>query len=207
MPSSTYLPRTDAKLRNFVLNMSAQLAKGPELVGVSEADAQQFDTLATAYATAYDQSQAQETRGPSATAKKNDCRGAVVAMVRRLVPKIQSFIGTTNQQRTDFLLTIRDTHYTPQPVPTTAPTLTVTGVLGNTISVALQDADDLHRRAKPAHVKSATLFWALGDTPPNDPSGWTFEGTTTTTTTQIVIPPHVAGATSVWLTAFWANSN
>ncbi|MEM1445793.1 MAG: hypothetical protein AAGF84_07055 [Planctomycetota bacterium] len=204
--SRGYLPETLQGLREWALSFCNLVVDQPANYGVSPADATALGDKFDAYNNALNVSTTPATRTRPTIQTTQTCKAELIAAIRPIVNTIQSFPGTTNTMRRDLGITVRKSP-APAPIPATAPVVTITGVTGNTIAVKLQDADDLDRRAKPAGVKGANLFWYVGAVPPNEPAGWTFVGSTTRTTTTMTLPDSVPGAASVWVTAFWFNAN
>ncbi len=200
---------SDSGLRDWILNFVSVLEAaplGPSEFGLSAELAAAVISASGVYVAAYAKANEEATRGPLSIREKDEARDSLLKVAREAVAVIQANPDTTNNQRQALRVKIRDTTRSVVPPPSVAPTLLVTGVLGNVISVRIKDSTDLNRRAKPEGVNSTTLFYAVGEAPPAEPEGWTFSGTTSKTSTQVQLPPGTAGGTSVWLIAFYANT-
>lgn len=201
-----YLPDTLQNLRSWSASFCGFVVDQPANYGVSVADATALGAAFDAYDQALSVSLNPATRTRPTITTTQTRKRELIAIIRPIVQTIQAFPGTTDTMRRDLGITVRS-QPSPAPIPATAPIVTVTGVLGNEVSVKLQDSADLNRRAKPAGVKGANLFWIVGPTASNDPGAWTFAGTTTTTKAAFTLPITVPGAASVWVTAAWFNAN
>lgn len=213
MPSSTdYLPARDADLNNWALNFNTMLAAGGPggIYGLSSAQITAFAALFSTWTTAYNASQAGPTRGPAATQTKNDARAAMVngpGGIRELVAIIQANPATTDTQRQELLITIRDTEPTPIPVPSLAPQIDLKPPVMRTLTMRLHNEASLGHKGKPQGVDGAIVFAHVGPMPPapQDIHLWTFQTNTKKTTVEIEFPSSVAPGSVVWVTAFWYN--
>jgi hypothetical protein len=123
-----------------------------------------------------------------------------------LYTTIQASPAVTDAQKVQLGITVRKTTPSPVPPPSTAPTLTVAAVAGRTASVRLGDAQNPHRRGKPAGVAGASVFSFVGAVAPADLNAWKFEGNVGRPEIDITFPSTLAAGTTVWLTAFWFNN-
>ena len=117
----------------------------------------------------------------------------------------QRFPGTTNTQRSDLGLTVRNPEPTPIPPPASAPNIDVLSVDENTVRIRLHDPANPTRRGKPAGVDGAAIFSFVGDDAPTAEATWRFEGNTTRTAINVTFPNTGAPGSKVWFTAFWFN--
>lgn len=202
---ATYFPSTDSGMLNWAQGFSGFINAGPEAYGLTIEDAAAYTAAVTAYADALTVATNSGTRTTPTIQDKNTKKKDLIAATRPLVNTIQAFSGTTDMMRADLQITIRDTEPTPVPVPVTSPTLNVVSVFGRTIKFHLRDGDT-ESRARPEGVKGAVIHYAVGDTFPQDLSGWVFKGNTTKTTVDVTIPSNVPAGSKIWLLAQWTNT-
>lgn len=209
MPATTdYLPSREADLLQWSVNFNARINASPMNYGLSVAQAAAYTTLHDAFAAAYTAANEPITRTAATIATKNSAKEALIrgaGGIRELAGIVQAFPGTTDTERIELGLTVRDTEPTPVPPPATAPTLSVISTLARVVKVRLRDAENPDRRGKPTGVSGAALFTFVGETPPSDPLQWSFLFNTSRTVFDVQFPSTVAGGSKVWLTAFWFN--
>ncbi len=207
---ASYLPSTDAGLLAWAQNFYGFIEAAPTTYGLTIEDAAAYNTALTAYADAYNTANNAGTRTTPAVQAKKTAKQDLIDATRPLVNTVQVYVGTTDQMRADLQITIRDTTYTPVPVPDSTPALSVVAVSGRTIKVNLRareaDGSPSEGRARPAGVKGAAVYFATGDDYPQDITGWTFKGNTSKTTFDVTIPDAVAAGSKVYLTAQWYNT-
>jgi len=205
--TASYLPLTDSGMLSWSANFSAKIGAlvDPTTVGLTAQQVTDYATLQADYDTKLTAATDPATRGGATIFAKNEAKEALIAESRKLAMIVTNHPGVTDQQRYDYGLTVKDTEPSPVPVPSTSPTIDITGVTGNRISLRLHNGESTSR-AKPVGVKGATVLTYLGETAPTSVSDWTFEGNTTRTIVNIDIPASVTPGTKVWITAFWFNT-
>ncbi len=202
--SSSYVPATDAGLLDFGINFQAVMQSDPARVGIGDEQFQSLVAAQAAYAAAYRKANDQLTRTPGAIEAKNLAKTALIAEVRRLVPVIQVYPGTTDEDRTDLRITIRDGDPTPIGPPEVMPVLRIVSVVGRVLDLELRREDGTTRR-KPKGVRAAWLYTWAGEDAPGDLSQWQFRGSATKSNPQVVFAETVAPGTAVWVTALWVS--
>jgi hypothetical protein len=205
MASTNFLPDRDAELVTWSTNFLAGIQTMATSVGLTAGQATTYGTLHDNFVTSYNASASDATNSRSAIVTKNETKALLVANARLLAGIIQKFPGTTNTQRSELGLTVKDTAPSPVPPPASAPALEVRSVSGTTCRIRLIDTANPTRRGKPAGVAGASVFSFVGATPPTALSAWTFEGNTTRTGVDVFFPDDTAPGARVWLCAFWYN--
>lgn len=202
----SYLPVTDAGLKDWAQNFQQRAAAEPDptAVGLTAEEVTEYTSVYEAYAIAYQAAVEPATRGVATILAKNEARAALIALSRKLAMAVTNHPGVTNQQRSAFGLTLRDEQRTPVPPPSTSPDIDFVSVVGRRVTVRLHDASVPGRR-KPAGVVGATIFSYIGEVAPTDPAVWKFEGNTTRTVFSIDFPGTAPAGAKVWITAFWRN--
>jgi hypothetical protein len=188
-------------------NFDARITANPTAYGLTAVQATFYNGLHTAFQTAWQAANENMTRTPSAIQTKNLAKADLVSGrggIRELAGIVQKFPGTTNTERSDLGLTVRDAEPTPIPPPTVSPEIDFIPTGTRTIRIRLHNEVTLNRR-KPEGVKGATVFYHVGATPPAELSEWTFHENVTRTTLDVNLPPSIAPGSQVWFTAFWFN--
>jgi hypothetical protein len=204
MAATDFIPGRETELLAWSRNFSAQISSDPTSVGLSVAQAASYAAAHLAYSTALATATDPTTRTRGAVAAKKDARDFLESQARDLARIVNSFPGITNQQRLDLGLRPRKGTASPIHPPTDAPVMHVIATNGRTLQVRLS-AVDSNRRAKPDGAAGASIFSALGPTPPADPAGWRFHGSTTRTRAYVAFDASVPAGSQVWLMASWFN--
>ena len=198
-----FLPSTDTGLQEFANPFSAKLTANAQQYGCSSNQASVLATDLSTYSTKLALCKDPATRGPTACQQKDEAKAVLVTEIRALARQIQGTQSVTNDQRQQLGLNVRKTR-TKIPVPATSPHLDVTGVNARVVSCRVH-GDDGNSRAFPPGCKSVFIFTFVGIDPPEDPSLYTYFGTSSKTTFDVTFPMSVSGAARVWITAAWAN--
>ncbi len=200
-----YLPQTDAGLLAWTEQFNSNISTKYAEVGLSQAQATAYDAANSEWRAKLNASTNPLTRGTSTILAKNLFKKEIVALSREYARIVQSFPGTTDQQRSDLGLTVRKMP-APIPAPEVAPDLDVRGVTGRTVKVRIHNADTLGTRAKPEGVTAAWIYSFVGESYPSDPGEWEFQGATSNGEFDAVFPDSVAGGSQVWICAAWVNA-
>jgi hypothetical protein len=203
--STHFFPQREADLVTFAANFDAKITANPTSYGLTADQATAFNTLYTAFRTAYQLANNPDTRSPSNIVAKDTAKEAMIENIRQLARIVQAVPDIKPSQLRELGLTVRDPEPTPVPVPDDPPVIDIIAVEGRTVHIRLHDINASTKRGKPAGVYGATVLSYVGDTPPDDLSSWKFEGNITRTSIEVDFPPTIAPGTKVWLTAFWIN--
>lgn len=202
-----YMP---AKLAEQVLwsaNFSQQIGEPGFNVGLSEAQITAFNavngTLQAAWMVASDPT----TRTRITVANMHTALKNMRVMAKNLVSIIQGTSTVTDGQKEALRITVRKTHPTPVPVPTTEPKIEVVKVNGHEVTLRLSDADRPTSKARPVGTMGFTLMTYVGETPSMDTQAWTLQGNRGKPTKFVVdFDQSLEPGTTVWFTAFWYNA-
>jgi len=206
--TTDYLPAREADLLQWSTNFDTRINAGALNYGLTVPQAAAYTVLHDAFAAAYATANEPITRTPAAITTKNTAKNALirgVGGIRELAAIVQAFPGTTDTERVELGLNVRDTEPTPIPPPSVAPGLSVSLVTGRTVKVRVFDALVPSSRSKPEGVLGASVYSYVGETAPVDIDSWKYEGSTTRTTIDVEFPATVANGSRVWLTAYWTN--
>ena len=206
MPSSTYLPSTEAELRTWVQNFSIKLELDPTGFGTTTEQASilrgDYDTYVAAFTVAKDP----DTNSKTNTRLKNEAKDVMVKKVRELVRIVQAWPGMTDAKRDSLGITVPDPDPSPAPIPSAGPTLEVVSVLGRTVVLKMKNADKT-RRGRPVGAIGASIFAFIGPEVPTKLGDWEFVTLVTKTVEPVDFAASVPAGSKVWLTAFWYNRN
>lgn len=208
--STNFLPSREAELVTFSTNFNTRIVASPTTYGLVAGQATAYTTLHNAFVTAYNLASAPNTRTPVNITAKNTAKALLIdgpGGIRALARIVQATPTVTAAQKEDLGLTVRDADPTPIPAPTESPVVDIVATFGNTITVHVHAAKKVKPRGgKPVGVTGAAVFWALGENPPADASGYTFAGNTTKNSFDIMLPGTTPSGSRVWITAFWFNA-
>lgn len=206
MPGSTdWVPKAEGALRTFSTSFSNVINSDPTAFGLTLTEASDFAALNTAWVNAYELATNAPTRGTVTIQNKDDAKAAMLPELRRLGMFIQNRPQTTNEQRTQLGLTLKDVEPSPTPIPSTAPTLAISRVLGQTIDYTLRDVN-VENRGKPDGVIGALLFGYVGENPPLTAAEWQSLGLVTRPKNRVILPTSLyPPGSKVWLSASWVN--
>ena len=105
-----YIPVNASKKMDWIRNFNTWVAAHGTAHGISTAEAAELDTRTDTATTAFMENVAARGAARAATAQKNDRINEVVTLIRNLGQRIQNARNTTDQDRGEAGLTIRDTH-------------------------------------------------------------------------------------------------
>lgn len=117
---------------------------------------------------------------------------------------VQANPGTTDEQRRDLKISIRDTDPTPIPAPTDIPQLVITNQLNNRIEFRLFAADG--SKARPEGATGAYIYCWIGDDVPAELIDWKFRGKATRSKNEMTFSTDLPAGTVVRLTSMWVNA-
>lgn len=91
-----------------------------------------------------------------------------IALIRRIVGRLQNNVAVSDAERASLGITVPDTTPTPVGVPTTRPVLTADTSQRLQITVGFADEGTPTSKAKPVGVMGCEVWVKLGGTPPTD---------------------------------------
>jgi hypothetical protein len=199
-----YLPDRDSDLVTWSAAFSAGLTALTTAVGISSGQASDYADLNDTWVEKFNASQNESTNSMASRIEKNEARAALVASARQLAGIVQKFPGTTNAQRAQLGLTVKDVEPAPAPIPGQA-AVEVLSVNGRTAKIRIADPENPTRRGKPDAVASIVVFSYVGETAPLDLDQYAYQGTVTRTITLVQFGPEVAFGAKVWFVAVYLN--
>ena len=133
---------------------------------------------------------------------------ALEKQVRPVTNFVQGYPKTTNADRAEMGITVRDTSPTPAPAPSSRPLALVESGQRLTHQLRLVDESTPTRRARPAGVLGAEVWVKLVDADqpaPTDPAALTFLTMTTKPSFRAEFKAGEGGKTAVYM-ARWVNT-
>lgn len=200
----SYIPETDAGVRDWLNNFAAVVASNPAAVGLSAPDAQTLTNLAAAYDAAYVLATNPLTRTTPNINDKDNKRNQAVATFRVFATQIKVNLGVSDEVKLALGLHLDDTTHSPIPAPTTTPLLAIIDATAGVHTLRFADEMTPASRAKPPGVIQLQLYAAVGAEPNPDVSDATFVGVYTRQPLQVTWPPQDAGKTATYF-ARWVT--
>ena len=178
----------------------------PEAFGGTADQAAQYVTTRNRFVSLVNAVENPNTATKPARVARDEARRTLENATRMLVDVIQAWPQMTDEKRAELDITIRDRKPTRKPRPKMAPLVQLVSQSGRTINIKLLDSTDPERRGRPVDVAGTSLLSYVGDLPPADLSGWTFEGNTTKTKESITFPVGTPPGAKVWVCAVFYNT-
>jgi hypothetical protein len=208
MSRRDYLPEPDADFATWCANFVDAVAADPARYGLSADDAAQLLSARATFDDALATALAPESRTPVAVTAKNVARRALEQTVRAAAHRVQSFPGTTAEDRTALGLGDRTARASRIAPPDTRPLLLIdVNPHGGVARLRILDESAPLRAAFPPGVESAVVFTCAlppGTPPPASLDDWRFEGVATRSLFPLPARPADAGR-CVYAMAFWTN--
>jgi hypothetical protein len=179
--SNDYIPTTDADLIAWVNNFLAYTNANLATLGLVAADLTPVQSAATGFETNFAANNAAQASAQGARQKKDDSRGALVALVRPLARQLQAKGTVEDSHRQSLGLNIKSTSRTAAAAPATRPVATVDTSQRLRHVISFVDEQTPGSRAKPAGVMGCEVWVKVGPTPPVDPSECRYLATDTAT--------------------------
>lgn len=194
---------SDAALLIWLQNFSQRLTSGPAGFHITTEQATLMAGKVTSFESALSAWSNPITRTPIASENKQVARTEAVEVARNLVAAINTNPLTTDAQRDELGIKLRNPP-TPVPVPSETPELDVISVNGRTVNMRVHSATE-HGR-KPDGVAGANVWTFVGDVPPDELTGFFFWGLSTRNLFEVTFPNTVEPGSKVWFAAGWVNS-
>lgn len=171
-----YIPSKDADLDAWATNFSVLVQANFAAYGILEAQADAVEVVQEAFTAALVLATNPATRTTPTVADKDAAKVAMLAYIRPVAQQINNRPATTDEQRADLGLTIRDASPTPVPAPVTTPILGI--VAGLNLSHVLRYSDEATpaARKKPFGAIQIEIWRAVGTEPPAGPDACGFVG-------------------------------
>ena len=202
--SRTFYGGTDSELLAGANNFATLISATPSAFSLVAAQATAYAALNTAFASAYASAINPSTRTKIAITAKNTARKALVSNTLLLAEFVLRSPTVSNAQKESLGLKVK-TPPSPVPAPSSAPLVDFISAVSRTVRIRIHDGAT-PKRAKPAGVKSATIYSFVGPTAPPKVTDWKFEGNANKAVFDITFPDSVANGALVWVAATWNNA-
>lgn len=206
--TSNYIPRPDGDFSAWAQHYYDAVEKwysvqgfDKELLAALKKALDTWQSLYPAHVTA-------QQRAEGARQAKDQARAELEREIRPVTNFVQGYPKTTDADRAEIGITVRDTSKTPSPTPTTRPLVSVEGGSRLTHELRLVDEGSPTRRGKPEGVAGAEVWVKLidaGQPAPTDPSVLSFLTMTTRPTLRTDFRAADGGKTAVYMLR-WVNT-
>jgi hypothetical protein len=206
--TSNYIPRPDGDFTAWAQHYYDAVEKwysvqgfDKELLAALKKALDTWQSLYPAHVTA-------QQRAEGARQAKDQARAELEREIRPVTNFVQGYPKTTDADRAEIGITVRDTSKTPSPTPTTRPLVSVEGGSRLTHELRLVDEGSPTRRGKPEGVAGAEVWVKLidaGQPAPTDPSVLSFLTMTTRPTLRTDFRAADGGKTAVYMLR-WVNT-
>jgi hypothetical protein len=202
----SYFPSTDAKLCGWAAHLTAQLSADYAHFGLTLQQVEDLSARAEAFRAAMLAAAPVTERSQSLVARRNLAREAFKDAARRVVAIIRAQVNVGDDERVQLGLTIPSPRRRETSRPQQAPNVIVHAVQGHSVKLFLMDAETGARR-KPQDVRSALIFLAVGEEPPEQGDAqWKLLACTGSANCRVMLPAHLTPGTKVWFCVAWADS-
>jgi len=203
-----YMPRPDGNFAAWANQYYDAVVKWWNANKLEVTDLKPLQEALVTWAAAYPAHVAAQQRAEGARQAKDAARRELERQVRPISNFVQTYFNTSNADRAEMGITVRDTSPSPAPAPTTRPLALVQSGQRLTHQLRLVDESTPTRRARPAGVLGAEVWVKLveADEPaPTDPAALFFLTMTTRPTFRADFKPGEGGKTAVYM-ARWINT-
>ena len=203
-----YMPRPDGDFAAWANHYYEAVKKWWDANGLDPTDLKPLETALAEWVKDYPAHVRAQAAAEAARQSKDAARRGLEREVRPITNFIQSFSKTTNTDRAEIGITVRDTSSTPAPTPTSRPLALVEGGARLTHQLRLVDESTPTRRARPAGVLGAEVWVKLvdaGQPTPTDPNALSFLTMTTRPSFRAEFKAGDGGKTAVYMTR-WVNT-
>jgi hypothetical protein len=203
-----YIPRPDGDFAAWANHYYEAVKKFYDAQGFDPTDLKPLETALENWNKDYPAHVAAQQRAEGARQAKDAARAALEKEVRPVTNFVQGYPKTTNADRAEMGITVRDTSPSPAPAPSSRPLALVESGQRLTHQLRLVDESTPTRRARPAGVLGAEVWVKLvdADSPaPTDPAALTFLTMTTKPSFRAEFKAGEGGKTAVYM-ARWVNT-
>jgi len=210
-----YMPRPDGDFTAWANHYYGAVEKWWSVNGFDDTELKPLKDTLSVWSAAYPAHVSAQQRAEGARQAKDSARAALEKEVRPITNFIQTYFNTSNADRAEMGITVRDTSPSPVPAPTSRPLALVESGQRLMHNLRLVDESTPTRRARPAGVLGAEVWVKLVDADqPADspilaslgnPATFGFLTMTTKPTFRADFKPGEGGKTAVYM-ARWINT-
>jgi len=202
-----YLATKDWLLLPWAQNFSGLITSTPTAFSLTSAMATNLANLVSDFETRLVAATEPGTRSKVTVQAKRISKASLTSIIRQYARIINSAVTTTDTQRVDLGLHVRDAEPTPNGPPTVQPQVSIRGTAGNQALLKIAAADASSTRGRPAGTSGATVSYKIGPLTapaPTSAADCQLGGLATRTTYVLPIPPGSAGQ-MLWVMAQYYN--
>ena len=205
---SNYIPRPDGDFSAWANHYYEAVEKWWSVQGFNKDELTNLKKALDTWNGLYPAHVKAQAAAEGARQAKDAARVALEKEVRPVTNFVQGYPKTTDADRAEIGITVRDTSKTPSPTPTTRPLVTVDPAARLTHELRLVDEGSPTRRGKPEGVAGAEVWVKLidaGQPAPTDPNALSFLTMTTRPTLRTDFRAADGGKTAVYMLR-WVNT-
>jgi hypothetical protein len=162
-----YIPRPDGTFNGWALHFQTEVNDWWTVQGLDPNDLKPLEMALAAWKLAYPAHVAAQAAAEAARQSKDTARRSLEAEIRPVTRFVQGYIKTTDADRANMGITVRDGSLTPAAPPTTRPLVRVDTAQRLVHTVRFSDESTPTRRRKPHGVLGAEVWVAIAA--PHDP--------------------------------------
>ena len=207
--TSNYIPRPDGDFAAWANHYYDAVEKWWSVNGFDDSELKPLKDALSAWNAAYPAHVAAQQRAEGARQAKDAARAALEKEVRPVTNFVQGWPKTTNADRAEMGITVRDTSPTPAPAPSSRPLALVESGQRLTHQLRLVDESTPTRRARPKGVQRAEVFVALtapGQPAPANPGDYRYIGSVTRGETTLSFESDKGGMQAHYLSRWVSTS-
>ena len=207
--SKNYIPRPDGSFDAWASQYCGAIKAWWGDHGLESSDLEPLLNAAAAWQKAYPAHIAAQAAAEGARQAKDAARAAREKEVRPVTNFVQGYPKTTNADRAEMGITVRDTSPSPAPAPSSRPLALVESGQRLTHQLRLVDESTPTRRARPKGVQRAEVFVALtppGSPAPTNPSDYRYIGSVTRGETSLSFESDKGGMQAHYLSRWVSTS-
>ena len=204
-----YIPRPDGDFSAWAQHYYDAVSKFYESQGFDQDLLSALKKALDTWNAQYPAHVAAQQRAEGARQAKDAARAALEKEVRPVTNFVQGYPKTTNADRAEMGITVRDTSPSPAPAPSSRPLALVESGQRLTHQLRLVDESTPTRRRRPAGVQRAEVFVALttpGQPAPSDPREYRYIGSVTRGETTLSFESDKGGMQAHYLSRWVSTS-
>lgn len=206
--TSNYIPRPDGDFSAWANHYYDAVEKWYSVQGLDKELLAALKKALDTWQSLYPSHVTAQQRAEGARQAKDQARAELEREIRPVTNFVQGYPKTTDAERAEIGITVRDTSKTPSPTPTTRPLVSVDPGTRLTHELRLVDEGSPTRRGKPEGVAGAEVWVKLidaGQPAPTDPNALSFLTMTTRPTLRTDFRAADGGKTAVYMLR-WVNT-
>jgi hypothetical protein len=173
-----YIPESDAEIIEFANNFFNKTKGNEAGFSLNVSDTDELKTLLDAFVASYNKNNADQITARASRELKDTDKKPLEKKLRSMAQVVQTAPATTDEQRADLSLNVKDTTSSAVGVPTTRPVAEVDTSQPLRHTVVFYD-NELDGKGKPEGVKGAEIFVKIGGEATMNEDDYRYLGTDT----------------------------